>query len=286
MIETLWLDAERGVRVRRAPGPAGSGPPLVLLTAWPQTLRCWDSQWDALASRHGLIAIEPPGFGRAPLAPREAMRPSAQAAAVADTLDRLGVSDAVVVGPDVGVPIALCLAQDRPDLTAGLVLFDGPASFPPRVSWEGRLLVKYGWARTAASIAGVAFALEVFRRGYRRGRPPRDVILDHLRSVVSPRRFGRQLAFVGSYEHELPALAARLADVEVPVLVTWGQEDVFVFPDEGRALSAALPRATWAPLEGCGHYAHEDAGSEFLDLVNDWVAQVVPAPVASALPGQ
>lgn len=281
MIETLTLDAGRAVRTRRAPGPAGDAPPLVLLTAWPQTLRCWDGHWDALAARHPLLAIEPPGFGRAPLPTREVMRPSAQAAAVAEVLDRLGVTQAIVVGPDVGVPIALRLAQDRPDLVSGLVLFDGPASFPPRVSWEGRVLVRSALARRVASIAGVPFALELVRRGYRRRHPPRAVVFDHLRSVASPRRFAAQLAFVGSYPTELPAIAARLTEVDVPVLVTWGEQDPFVLPAEGRALSAALPNATWSPLAGCGHYAHEDAGTAFTELLVGWVREVAPVGVAA-----
>ncbi|HYF24966.1 MAG TPA: alpha/beta hydrolase [Baekduia sp.] len=280
---TTVIEDLLGTRLRRAPAPADpAGPPLVLLSAWPQTLRSWDAHWAALAARHELVAVELPGFGRAPLAARAEMRPSAQAAALARLLDALGLPAAVVVAPDVGVPVALRLAQDRPDRVAGLVVFDGPASFPPRFSWEGRLLARSRTARALTAAAGIPFVLEIVRRGYRRRRPPLAVVLDHLRSAASPRRFGRQLAFVGSYAEELPALQARLRDVRVPVLVTWGTEDEFVLPEEGRALAAALPQATWEPLEGCGHYAHEDAGPAFTALVERWWSAVAPAAPLAA----
>lgn len=275
----------RGMRVRRAAGPPDSDlPPLVLLAAWPQSLACWDGHWGALAERHELVGVELPGFGLAPLAPRKTMRPSAQAAALAELLDRLELGPAVVVGPDVGVPVALRLAQDRPDLVAGLVLFDGPASYPPHLSWEGRLLVRSRTARRLATPGGTAFALELFRRGYRRGRPSRSVVLEHLRTAASPRRFAGHLAFVGSYPEELPEIERRLGEVTAPVLVTWGLEDVFVLPDEGRRLAAALPAASWEPLAGCGHYAHEDAGPAFTALLERWVTGAV-APRAAVASG-
>ena len=278
----LELDGTRAVRIRRTAGPRGGGrPTLVLLTAWPQTLRCWDAHWDALAEGHDLVAIEPPGFGRAPLAPRRVTTPSGAAAAVAEALDRLGVADAVVVGPDVGVPIALRLAQDRPDLVAGLVLFDGPASFPPRVSWEGRMLVRSRVARAVTACAGVPFALETIRCGYRRQRPSPGALWDHLRSVASPRRFAGQLAFVGSYPTELPVIEARLREITAPALVTWGLEDPFVLPEEGRRLAAALPGGSWQPFAGCGHYAHEDAGAAFAELLEGWVAGLRRGAVAA-----
>ena len=45
----------------------------------------------------------------------------------------------------------------------------------------------------------------------------------------------------------------RLSDVRVPTLVVWGEKDAFLSPRHGEAFAAAMPQATLAIVEDCGH---------------------------------
>lgn len=278
-----WLTFnDHRLRVRRTPRPGS--PSLLLTNAWPQTIRCWDRQWDALAAAYDLTAVDLPGFGISD-GSDAVMRPSAQADVVGAVIDELGLDRPTWIAPDVGVPIALSLAARRPELLSGLVLFDGPSEFPPEISWEGRLLVRSALARRIIGWFGIPFTLETLRRGYRHGRrPSRKAIVEYLRAFGRPSRFTRTLRFVASYPDELPRVEALRADVHIPVLVTWGDHDVFVLPGNGPRLANALPNATWEPLTGAGHYSHEDAGDAFLGLFERWMAtrRATAAPTVSA----
>lgn len=271
-----WIEVG-GHRLRIRRSPRAGAPALLLTNAWPQTIRCWDRQWDRLAQRHELLAVDLPGFGLSSGTP-EVMRPSAQAAVLAALLDRLGTAPPVMIAPDVGVPIALALADRHPGAVGGLVLFDGPADYPPDVGWEGRLLYRSALARRVTSLFGVPFTLETIRRGYRTKahRPSRAAVAEYVRAAASPRRFGLTLHYLGSYSLELPGTGG-WPSVDIPVLVTWGSEDAFLAPSNGERLVETLPRGTWRPLAGVGHYAHEDAGDRFLDVLEEWLAASFPS---------
>lgn len=169
-----WIEVDSlRIRARRT---ADTGKPKLLLTnAWPQTIRCWDQQWSDLAKSFTLLAIDLPGFGisdgRADL-----MRPFGQAAVLARLLEQENFTSCVYVAPDIGVPVALALALESPGTLAGMVLFDGPAEYPPTVSWEGKLLYESAVARFVASFIGLPFTLETLRRGYFHHRPSWEAI--------------------------------------------------------------------------------------------------------------
>ena len=50
-----------------------------------------------------------------------------------------------------------------------------------------------------------------------------------------------------------PALAGRLATLEIPALVLWGESDQIVDADYGRAYAAAIPMARFQLLAATGH---------------------------------
>jgi alpha/beta hydrolase fold len=54
------------------------------------------------------------------------------------------------------------------------------------------------------------------------------------------------------YMHD-PGLSARLGQVEIPVLVLWGDSDRIVTPAYGQALAAAFPQAQFAIIAEAGH---------------------------------
>ncbi len=96
--------------------------------------------------------------------------------------------------------------------------------------------------------------------------------MEYLRAARNPRRFGTTLHYLGSYATELPREGG-WPGVDIPVLVTWGTKDPFLYPSNGERLVRSLPNAEFNPMVGVGHYSHEDAGEQFFNVLNDWVAR-------------
>jgi pimeloyl-ACP methyl ester carboxylesterase len=68
-----------------------------------------------------------------------------------------------------------------------------------------------------------------------------------------------------------PGLQARLASVQVPVLVAWGTSDKIVDAEYGRALAASFPNARFEPIVEAGHFPHIEQPAAVLELIRGFV---------------
>jgi pimeloyl-ACP methyl ester carboxylesterase len=68
-----------------------------------------------------------------------------------------------------------------------------------------------------------------------------------------------------------PKLLIRLARVRVPVLVLWGENDVIVPPDFGRAYAEALPDARFELIPGAGHVPMREAPDMTYELIRSFL---------------
>jgi pimeloyl-ACP methyl ester carboxylesterase len=72
----------------------------------------------------------------------------------------------------------------------------------------------------------------------------------------------------------LAGLEPRLAALEIPAFVLWGEDDVFLPPGLAERLGDALPMASVALLPGCGHFLLEDAPETVLPLIFQWLRRM------------
>jgi pimeloyl-ACP methyl ester carboxylesterase len=64
-----------------------------------------------------------------------------------------------------------------------------------------------------------------------------------------------------------PSLLGRLGEVQIPVLVLWGDSDRIFTPAYGQAFAAAFPHATFTVIQDAGHLPHiEQPGTTFAAL--------------------
>ncbi len=106
----------------------GRGPLVVLIHGFPETWRSWRRQLPSLAAAgFRTVAVDVRGYGRSSV-PEDvaAYRLEALVDDVAAVVHRLGERSAVVVGHDVGSPIAATAALLRPDIIRAVGLLGVP----------------------------------------------------------------------------------------------------------------------------------------------------------------
>lgn len=254
------MHASNGMAYRRV----GSGPAVVLLHGIPGQGRAWDRVQAALEPRFDVIVPDLIGFGDSARPSRptiDNVGPTAQAAHVATLLDEIGVRHATVVGHDFGAPVSVLVAAMRPDLVAAVSILAGN-TFPDTP-------IPFPLSLTTAPIIGGPFSRLLFsapslklmlRQGTGPGSAPPDADL-----YLGDRGQRRTIAtiFSGALTRlaELyTPVASALQDLEIPVLVGWGEHDPF-FPLREGERAAAAADARLHVFNGAGHFLpHERPG--------------------------
>jgi pimeloyl-ACP methyl ester carboxylesterase len=119
-----FLDVD-GVRLHYV--ERGAGEPLVLLHGNGSMIEDFESSGliDLAAKNYRVIVFDRPGFGHSDRPRNVVWTPDAQAELIKHALERLGVSNATVLGHSWGASVAVALALKYPDLIRGLVLASG-----------------------------------------------------------------------------------------------------------------------------------------------------------------
>jgi pimeloyl-ACP methyl ester carboxylesterase len=235
----------------------GEGRPVLLLHGGGglRTVTGW-AQAFAAAEPARVLTPTHPGFDGTP-------RPDAlhSVAGLADgyvaLLDRLGLSDVVVVGNSMGGWIAAELAIRRPRQVRAYVLVDAVGlDFPEHP-------VADFFALSPAEIAARAY------------HDPATFGLDP--STLPPAARAALAAdrtTLAAYsEHGMtdPTLGPRLAGVGDPVLVVWGEADRIADPEYGRAFAAAIPGARFELLSATGHLPQIETPERLTEVVQEFL---------------
>jgi pimeloyl-ACP methyl ester carboxylesterase len=229
-----------GFRVRYL--EAGAGDPLVVLHGG-GGLRHYTSH-DLMAQHRRVILLEAPGFGDSPA--NERTQSMAELAnTLAEAVQNLGIETYDLQGTSFGGKLALWWAVQHADRLRALVLV-GPAAIrpeggPPRSPGEFRL-----YAHSERQ----------------QPQPPASPELVAKQRVLTGRIMG-------------PArdshLEARMADLQVPVLVVIGSLDNVIPPEMGRHYKEILPNCNLVFLYDAAHEADADRPEAFVELVNDFL---------------
>lgn len=99
------------------------GSPIVLIHCFTCAINWWEGMIPRLARDHRVVAIDLLGHGGSSK-PRSGYTMPDQADLVAETLGRLGVREAEVVGHSLGGPVTVALAEQSPQLVSSMVLID------------------------------------------------------------------------------------------------------------------------------------------------------------------
>ncbi len=256
---------------------AGTGRPLLLLHGWPEFWLTWEQVMQRLAARFTLCAPDLRGFGESdkpdPL-PTDRAGPEAHTADVIALIEALGVGPVGLVAHDVGAHVAQPLARQRPDLLAGLFLFDAP--YPGIGSrWTAPGHLKEIWYQSfhqqpwAAALVGASrdTCRTYFAHFLRHWSARPDAFDDVLEAWVD--NFLQPGNLQGGFNWYISANAARqavmrgeapsLPPITTPTCVRWGAHDPVLPAAWADRLGETFSNLDFAVFDGVGHFPHHEA---------------------------
>ncbi|MBI3348565.1 MAG: alpha/beta fold hydrolase [Burkholderiales bacterium] len=250
-------------RVQRAGVTPGTGPNLLLLHGTGSSLQSWRACLPGLAAHFSLLIPDLPGHGGSEgFADRQASLPR-MATAVGDLLIALDWQPALVAGHSAGAAVMVqmslnaCLPQARRLLSVNGALQPLPGLMGLVAPAVAKLASRSTWLPTWVSRhAGQPRALTnlIASTGSRLD----DAGVQHYRELLKqPDHLRGVLDMLASWQ--LEDLQARLPELRTPLWLAAGLADRTVAPVQALELARWLPGASFHPLPGLGHLAHEEA---------------------------
>ncbi len=259
----------KGKKLRFARAGTDNGPTVLLLSPLPQSIICYDQIWPALTERFRVVALDLPGFGGSE-GGYEVMTFDAQSAVLDAFVQTLDLRDLHIVGPDVGMPVALHYAIHREHRATSLIVGDGPCVLPTANGSIIDKAVKSPFWRLIFRVAGAgAFVEGGNRLAYVNYVPSNAEVADYVASYRG--RIGPIMEWFHRYPENLATIDPHLAGLDLPVQLFWGDLDQFLLLDTARRVEARLPRSRLTVFEKCGHYSYQDRQDDFSQMVIDWV---------------
>ena len=191
-------------------------------------------------------------------------------------MDHFNIKQAHLVGPDVGVPIALTAVINHEQRFLSLNIFDGPGSYPPKLSPILMAVIKSKFVRWLAKglnkkpVMKTNF-LTAVKEGYHHYKPSKRAVKEYYDIAYNEQSHRCAIGFFGTYSQELPWIEERLGGIKVPTLITWGEKDPFVLVDNANLLAERIPNSKLVVFKNASHFSSEDAGQEYVDLMIDWL---------------
>ena len=240
----------------------GSGPGVTAAANWRLVI-------PALASHRRVIAPDQLGFGGTATGEQRTYGRDAWTGHALALLDTLGVGTVDIIGNSMGGAIALSLAVARPAAVRRIVLMGsmGVAMALPR-----GLDTVWGYTPGMAQMREV-IGLFTDNRGL---LTDELVELRYRASLSPPVRESWQAMFPQPRQHWVDDLAlsgAELAAIGVPVLMVHGRDDrVVPWQVSSAQLLDLLPDSRLHVLSGCGHWTMIEKTTDFLAVVQPFLA--------------
>lgn len=258
-------------------------PPLVLLHGIPAGAELWRDVLPHLAEAgYRCYAPDLPGYGQTRLPPDGDYSLGGGAKLIAQWLEQEGMGPVWLVGHDLGGGVAEIMTVESPELISRLTLGDTVIAD----SWPVRP-IKIMRALAQARLFGPVARLGLMKNPYTDwelnralARPTKidkaartRVFWDEKFSdPEGVRQFSRHLRALNN--EQTAAVADRLRDIQVPVLLLWAAADRFQpYETVGRRLAEHLPQPEHRSIADAGHFLPLEKPQEYAEALIAWAGK-------------
>ncbi len=252
---------------------------LVLLHGFGASTFSWREVLMPLAETSTVVAFDRPGFGLTERPMPESWEafnpytPQAQPLLTVGLMDALDVDKAVLVGNSAGGTVSVLTALEYPERVQALILVD------PAIYTHGRRSGLLHWLFNTPQMRhlGPLLARRIQDWGIEFGRSAwhdPDKIPDNFwEGYTKPLRADNwdRALWEMTRAREPSNLAARLDELQLPVLVITGDDDRIVPTEQSIRLAEELPDAELVVIPECGHIPQEECPEVWLAAVEDFL---------------
>jgi len=281
--QSQWFEAD-GLRVHTRDQGNPNGPPILLLHGTFASLHTWEAWVTELGETYRIITLDLPGFGLTGPHPQKDYSLAATLHLFESLREHLGISEWVVAGNSLGAGYALAYAQHEPDVIAAVGLLNGGRIRLSQADYEAQ---RASVEATQAREQGDSFVAQALRQPQARALltqiTPRFLVRYALKDVYGDpaqisdaqvtryhellRRAGNRQAFIDRFEHRGDRSLSRHAltdpvspmELEIPILIIWGEKDRWIPLSVGERLASILPDTELKVYPELGHIPMEES---------------------------
>jgi pimeloyl-ACP methyl ester carboxylesterase len=232
---------------------------VVFLHAFPLTADMWEPNLGVLPDGWRAIAPDLRGFGRSLLPDAPQHRMTEFAGDVIDLLDRLEVTQAVLVACSMGGYVAFEMWKSARNYLTGLVLVSTRATADNEEGKAGRMKMIDLVAREGVQAVADQMVPKLLGPATQRERPD---LVKHVRNLVlanSPATI-RTAVNAMMERHDFTPM---LGDIKVPAAVVAGAEDTLIPVSASEAMHGAIKGSTLDIIPRAGHLPNLEQTTRF-----------------------
>jgi 2-hydroxy-6-oxonona-2,4-dienedioate hydrolase len=155
-------------------------------------------------------------------------------------LDNKGLQQIILVGNSLGGHLALLFTLKYPDHVIKLILTGSSG------------LYENSFNRTFPRVKDLDYITEKIKYTfYKKEVVSNDLVNEVFRTIQSPAKVLSIISLARSAQRQ--NLAAALKDINIPVLLIWGLQDLITPPEVGQQFKDGLPEAELKYIDECGH---------------------------------
>jgi pimeloyl-ACP methyl ester carboxylesterase len=254
----------------------GEGKPVVFVHGISGSWENWLENLPHLSRTHRAIALDLPGFGGSPM-PSWPIDMQSYGRLIHDFCEKIGIErGAALVGNSMGGLIATETVLAGPGRFDRLILVSAAGLINTWRPRERGLVTGLAWD-TGGPIVGRLGPLLLSRPGTRYmtfrafvrhpNRLRRELLWEQLHSGVPCPGFAEALASAIEYDAR-----DRLAEIEIPTLLVWGEEDLVIPVAAGHSYARRIPGARLEVFEDTGHVPQLERPARFNALLDEFLA--------------
>lgn len=259
----------------------GEGQPLVLLHGRGNAAALFAPILRQLAERRRVVALDMPGWGLSDKPPFTGHTPEDALRfwmdGVLAFLDSQGLAQVDILGHSLGGMTALGIALDQPDRIGRLALVD-PAGLGRRIQLDVRLYFALGPEKLHRRF-GKRFTRLAMRKGQAMADPAQfdfaHALLTQEAVIPSGARAFSKIVDLGGVHLDF---VDRLSELEMPVLMLWGDRDQVIPYENGLAAMRLLRDGTLVALSRCGHSPYAERPDDFASVLLAWLDNLYVRP--------
>ncbi|MGB0523906.1 MAG: alpha/beta fold hydrolase [Flammeovirgaceae bacterium] len=250
----------------------GAGMPIVLLHGTGASLHTWDDWSKELTKKYRVIRLDLPAFGLTGPHPSHDYRLETYASFLHQFIHKLSLDSLYLGGNSLGGNISWFYAAQYPEKVRKLLLL-APSGYPDKAYKSPSV---FQLAKTPVvnqilqNITPKWFIRNNLQQVYFDGNKVTEEVVTRYHKMAL--RAGNRAAFIARAQTTYVDHAEKLKNIDIPTLLLWGKEDLWIPATIGDKFQTDLPNAKLVVLNNVGHVPMEEAPTESLAPVLTFLA--------------